>query len=209
MAISAGTRLGHYEVVSPLGTGGMGQVFLARDLRLGRKVAIKVLPSEFTADSERVHRFEQEARAASALNHPNIVTIYEIGETTDGRFIAMEFIQGHTLRVSINERVSFQSQAGWGSQMAKALAVAHGAGIVHRDIKPENVIVRDDGYVKVLDFGVASLSPTAVVPEAETSARTRADMLIGTARYMSPEQARGEQVTGASDVFSLGIVLYE
>ena len=138
----------------------MGEVYRAEDTRLKRKIAIKLLPLQLTRDADRVRRFEQEARAASALNHPNIVTIYDIGEDEAGRFIAMEFVAGSTLRALARERVLVESLVSWGGQIAQALAVAHAAGIVHRDIKPENIMVRDDGYVKVLDFGLARLVAT-------------------------------------------------
>ncbi|MGH9672678.1 MAG: serine/threonine-protein kinase, partial [Bryobacteraceae bacterium] len=188
----------------------MGEVYRARDSRLDRQVAIKVLPAEFTSDQDRVRRFVQEAKAASALNHPNIITIYEIGESESGRFIAMEFVQGRTLRELIGQPLSSDSLSSVGSQVAKALAVAHASGIVHRDIKPENIVVRPDGYVKVLDFGLARLAPaTTTDPEATTAHQTIPGVLLGTMAYMSPEQASGEAVTPATDVFALGIVVYE
>ncbi len=202
----------------------MGEVYLAEDTRLRRKVALKMLSAELTKDEHRVRRFEKEARAASALNHPNIVTIHDIGETEVGRFIVMEAIEGRTLRALAKEPLSLESLAQLGAQIAKALAVAHNAGIVHRDIKPENIMVRDDGYVKVLDFGLVRLIPRdAAEPQAETQtlvggpqalpaqgrSSTDAGALLGTTAYMSPEQARGEAVSSATDMFSLGIVLYE
>ncbi|MEK6322702.1 MAG: protein kinase [Acidobacteriota bacterium] len=206
-----GETLSHYRIVSKIGAGGMGEVYLAEDTRLDRKVAIKVLPAGFTKDASRVRRFEQEARAASALNHPNIVTIHEIGESEVGCFIVLEYIQGRTLRTLIDEQRSFQSLAPIGRQIAQALAVAHQAGITHRDIKPENIMVRDDGYVKVLDFGLARLSSANVSNEstAETAIHTRPGSVIGTVAYMSPEQARGDTVGPESDIFSLGVVFYE
>jgi predicted ATPase len=198
--------LSHYRILQKLGVGGMGEVYLAEDTRLGRKVAIKLLPSTHTSDQERLFRFEQEARAASALNHPNIITIHEIGEAEAGRFIVMEYVQGITLRTLIGSPVDLDSLVLWGEQIAEALGVAHAAGIVHRDIKPENIMVREDGYVKVLDFGLARLAPQSL---SETQAVSTPGALIGTARYMSPEQAQGEPAVAASDIFSFGIVLYE
>ena len=189
----------------------MGEVWLAEDTRLGRKVALKLLPSEFTEDSERVRRFTQEAKAASALNHPNIISVHDIGECETGRFIVMEFVAGRTLRSVIARDNSLETLFNLGSQMARALSAAHAAGITHRDIKPENIMVRDDGYVKMLDFGLARLLPTtASDPEAMTLAQqTTPGTVMGTLAYMSPEQASGQTVGSASDVFALGIVLYE
>src|SRR6476660_7950537 len=209
--MSANTTLSHYRIVSRIGAGGMGEVWLAEDTRLDRKVALKLLPAEFTQDADRVRRFMQEARAASALNHPNIITVYDIGESEAGRFIVMELVAGRTLRAVIAENNSIEPLLSVGSQIAKALSAAHGAGITHRDIKPDNIMVRDDGYVKVLDFGLARLLPTtASDPEAMTLAQqTTPGTVMGTLAYMSPEQASGQTVGSASDVFALGIVLYE
>jgi serine/threonine-protein kinase len=153
------SKLSHYHIVQQLGAGGMGEVWLAYDERLKRKVALKLLPAELTADAERVRRFEQEAQAASALNHPNIITVYDIGESEAGRFIVMELVAGRTLRTVIAEDNSVETLLSLGQQIAKALSAAHAAGITHRDIKPDNIMVRDDGYVKVLDFGLACLNP--------------------------------------------------
>src|SRR5262245_2723582 len=214
----SGQKVNHYQVLSLLGAGGMGEVYLAEDTRLGRKVALKLLPQNFTQDRERVHRFQQEARAASALNHPNILTIYEIGEFEGGHFIATEFIDGQTLRTLMNTRIKLRAALDVATQVASALSAAHEAGIVHRDIKPENVMARRDGYIKVLDFGLAKLterfSPgqtTVADSDASTEGLVHTDpgKLMGTARYMSPEQIRGREVNGRSDVFSLGVVLYE
>ncbi|MGH9928387.1 MAG: serine/threonine-protein kinase, partial [Pyrinomonadaceae bacterium] len=228
--LAAGQRFGQYEEISLLGEGGMGQVYLAVDTRLGRKVAIKLLPSSYTDDADRVRRFGQEARAASALNHPNIITIYEIGQIDDKHFIATEFIDGQTLRDQITG--SRTQVGGTGNrlagpglklteilnivmQVADALAAAHEAGIVHRDIKPENIMVRRrDGFVKVLDFGLAKLTEATAIPvdaEAPTRAQvqTSAGVVMGTATYMSPEQARGEKVDARTDIWSLGVVFYE
>jgi predicted ATPase/serine/threonine protein kinase len=200
-------RIGAYEVLSPIGRGGMGEVYLAHDTRLGRKVAVKVLQAPLTSNPDAVRRFEQEARAASSLNHPNIVTIYEIGDLHDRRFIAMEFVEGRSLAAMTGRPMDAASLAQLGAQLARALSVAHAAGIVHRDIKPENVIVREDGYVKVLDFGLARLAQLPTVGDA--GAITNPNLLLGTPRYMSPEQARGQTAGAASDVFSLAVVLYE
>ncbi|MGE0101221.1 MAG: protein kinase [Blastocatellales bacterium] len=211
--MSANTTLSHYRIVEKLGAGGMGEVWLAEDTRLGREVAIKVLPAELTTDAERVRRFMQEARAASSLNHPNIITVYDIGEGESGHFIVMELVSGRTLRTVISEDLSLESILAIGQQSAKALAAASAAGITHRDIKPENIMVRHDGYVKVLDFGLARLwSAHQTKSDFETATmtlQTNPGELMGTVAYMSPEQARGEAVSYPSDVFALGIVLYE
>jgi len=214
-----GRNFGHYQILSLLGAGGMGEVYLTQDLKLGRRVALKLLPAQFTKDEDRVRRFEQEARAASALNHPNIITIYEIGEVDGTHFIVTEFVDGQTLR---QQMASAQTKLGAvldiAIQVASALVAAHEAGIVHRDIKPENIMVRPDGIVKVLDFGLAKLierfpvgQTTLVDSEASAKEQIRTDpgKVMGTPRYVSPEQVRGWKVDGRSDVFSLGVVLYE
>jgi predicted ATPase/serine/threonine protein kinase len=203
-------RIGAYDVLSLIGRGGMGEVYLARDTRLGRKVAVKLLRPDLTSNPDAVRRFEHEARAASSLNHPNIVTIYEIGELENRRFLAMEFVDGHPLHTMSGRPLSIDSVVRIGVQLARALAVAHAAGIIHRDIKPENVMVREDGYVKLLDFGVARLLSTPAAGEPRvTMTGTNPGVILGTPRYMSPEQARGEMALSSSDVFSLGVVLYE
>ncbi|MBL8205529.1 MAG: protein kinase [Blastocatellia bacterium] len=203
-------QLLHYRLLSQLGAGGMGEVYLAEDTRLKRKVAIKLLPTHFTTDADRVRRFEQEALAISALNHPNIITIHEIGETAAGRFLVMEHVNGQTLRTKMAEPVPFAAWLDWGRQIAKALAVAHEAGITHRDIKPENIMVRADGYVKVLDFGLARLDGAREnLVEAATMVHTNPGLLLGTVKYMSPEQTRSEKVSSPTDIFALGIVFYE
>ena len=201
-----GKLINHYQVISPLGAGGMGEVFLAEDARLQRKVALKLLPDNYTNDRERVRRFEQEARAASALNHPNIITIHDLGESDSGCFIVMEHVAGRTLRALATENIELLSLLDWGSQTAKALSAAHAANIIHRDIKPDNIMVRDDGYVKVLDFGLARLN---TAHDELSNAMTMPGTVMGTVKYMSPEQTRGEIVTTASDIFAFGIVLYE
>ena len=206
--LAAGARLGPYAIIAPLGAGGMGEVYRAHDERLDRDIAIKVLPAHVTRDAAAVDRFSREARAASALNHPNIVTIHEIGVSDDaGRFIVMELVQGTTLRSMIPCEFAVHTFANLGSQIAKALAVAHVAGIIHRDVKPENVMVRDDGYVKLLDFGLARLIDQD--RDDDIRAGTAARVAIGTFRYMSPEQLRCSALTAATDVFSLGILFYE
>jgi tRNA A-37 threonylcarbamoyl transferase component Bud32/tetratricopeptide (TPR) repeat protein len=205
-----GKTVGKYQITTELGRGGMGVVYEGRDLKLGRSVALKFLDERTIHDRTAVERFFREARAASALNHPNIVTVFDIGEGEFGWFIAMELIQGRTLRSFTGEGLSIERIADVGVQVAKALSIAHAAGIVHRDIKPENIMVREDGYVKVLDFGLAHLAPESVDGlERETELATRPGSLLGTLGYMSPEQGRGETITAATDVFSLGIVLYE
>jgi len=187
----------------------MGEVYLAHDSRLGRKVALKLLRPDLTGHPDVTRRFEQEARAASALNHPNIVTIYEIGQVGDRRFLAMEFVDGQPLVAFVGRPARVDWVARVGAQLSQALATAHAAGIVHRDIKPENVLVRSDGYVKLLDFGLARLLPATKPQSGPTVQDTGANVILGTPRYMSPEQARGESANTASDVFSLGVVLYE
>jgi serine/threonine protein kinase/TolB-like protein len=215
-AIAAGTRLAHYEIISMLGAGGMGEVYLAEDIRLRRKVALKMLAPDLTFDERGLRRFEHEAHAASALNHPNILTIYEFGQAAGLHFIACEFIDGATLRqVLLNGRPEQNAAIDIAIQIASALAAAHACGIVHRDIKPDNVIVRTDGIVKVLDFGIAKLSETRVGETIRRLATTLGSstsepgLVLGTAKYMSPEQARGLEVDGRSDIFSLGTVIYE
>jgi serine/threonine protein kinase len=211
-----GRFIGHYRLLSMLGRGGMGEVYLAADTRLGRKVALKLLPAEFASDAERMKRFEREARIASALNHPNILTIYEIGRDGEALFIATEFVRGLTLRQRLADGTVNPAEAvNIAVQMASALDAAHSAGIVHRDIKPENVMLRPDGIVKVLDFGLAKPVEGPLARSYNTSMPTRDSYetapgaLIGTFRYMSPEQARGQSVDHRSDLWSLGAVFYE
>jgi eukaryotic-like serine/threonine-protein kinase len=213
-ALKPGQRTASYEIVSFISRGGMGEVYLAHDRRLNRKVALKVLPAALTSEPDRLRRFEQEARAASALNHPNIITIFEIARIDSFHVIATEFVEGQTLRqVLSGSPLELTAALGVAIQIADALNAAHQAGIIHRDIKPENVMLRPDGYVKVLDFGLAKLaeqSPAAVAAEAPTrQVRTGSGVVIGTVGYMSPEQARGKEVDARSDIFSLGALLYE
>lgn len=210
----SGKRFGSYQVISVLGVGGMGEVYLARDERLGRNLALKLLPKRFTWDTDRVRRFEQEARAASALNHPNIITIYDIGELAGTYFIATEYVEGLTLRQLIDRGpLRAKDTIAICSQVADALDAAHEAGLVHRDIKPENVIVRPDGYVKVLDFGLVKLTERGLLLEKESGSsdphRTSPGTVLGTVSYMSPEQASGIEVDNRSDLFSLGVLMYE
>jgi serine/threonine-protein kinase len=207
----AGQTLGHYKVLAQLGAGGMGEVYLAQDTRLGRKIALKLLPAYFTDDRGRLQRFQQEARAASALNHPNIITIHEVGEQTGRHFIATELIEGETLRERVRRTQMKPLEAiNIAIEIASALSAAHAAGIIHRDIKPENIMVREDGIVKVLDFGLAKLTEAqAPAVDSEAMVRTTPGMLMGTTRYMSPEQVRGLEVDERTDIWSLGCVLYE
>ncbi|HXI91096.1 MAG TPA: LpqB family beta-propeller domain-containing protein [Blastocatellia bacterium] len=213
--LEIGERLGHYHILSLLGTGGMGQVYLAEDSRLGRKVALKLLPREFTENELRLRRFQHEARAASSLNHPSILTIHDIAEIDGRRLIATEFIDGETLRQRIQRgELNTDEVLDIAVQVASALAAAHQAGIIHRDIKPENIMLRHDGLVKVLDFGLAKLGEHETPVEhlevpAFSRGETGAGLLMGTLPYMSPEQIRGEPVNARSDIFSLGVVIYE
>ncbi len=208
-----GHQIENYRIVRKLGAGGMGEVYLVDDTRLQRKVALKLLPPHYTSNPDRVRRFEREARAASALNHPNIVTIYEIGKSASADFIATEFVDGKTLRQLIEEKpLTLGETLNVVIQIADALKGAHEAGIVHRDIKPENVMVRVDGYVKILDFGLAKLTEQQrIEPELETPTLLQSSpgLVMGTVQYMSPEQARGRRVDVRTDVWSLGVVLYE
>ena len=214
--LETGTKLGRYEIRSKIGAGGMGEVYLAQDTKLNRKVALKVLPAEVASDSKRMNRFVQEAKAASGLNHPNILTIYEIDETDSAHFIATEFIDGQTLREHrLSSRMKIGEVLDLTIQIASALSAAHEAGIVHRDIKPDNIMMRRDGIVKILDFGLAKLTEQTPSPfvdtEAPTSAQLKTDpgTVMGTAIYMSPEQARALPVDARSDIFSLGVLIYE
>ena len=220
MPINAGTRLGRYEIRSSLGAGGMGEVYLAYDTSLRRQVAVKLLPAEFTQNKLRLSRFEREAYAASSLNHPYILTIYEIGEQGGQHFIATEYIEGESLRHHMaRTRMELREVLDVASQVTSALSAAHQAGIVHRDIKPENIMLRQDGFVKVLDFGLAKLADAAVAAQPEATdaeaptktkvVNTEPGVVMGTASYMSPDQARGLEVDARTDIWSLGVMLYE
>lgn len=211
--VKPGTRegrdFGPYRILQHLGSGGMGDVYLAVDSRLGRQVALKFLPAEFTADPEMLDRFQDEARTASALNHPNILTIHDIGEIGGDYFIASEYIDGITLRTAMNRgAVDIGQAVNIATQVASALVQAHAAGIIHRDLKPGNIMLRQDGYVKVIDFGLAKLVQGPVHGSSRAS-RTQRGVLVGTVHYMSPEQARGQELDHRSDLWSLGVILYE
>ncbi|MFN0109922.1 MAG: serine/threonine-protein kinase, partial [Blastocatellia bacterium] len=221
-----GRQIQHYKILSLLGAGGMGEVWLAEDIRLGRKLALKFLHEKFASDIDRIRRFEQEGKVISALNHPNILTIYEIGHTENTLFIVIEYIEGQTLRQRMKAgRMTLTEAIDVVRQVASALTAAHAAGIIHRDIKPENIMLRPDGLVKVLDFGLAKLTErrgdgeTRGRGESETSSPhppvspspclTQPGMVMGTASYMSPEQVRGLEADARSDLFCLGVALYE
>jgi serine/threonine-protein kinase len=210
-----GCQLSHYQILEFLGAGGMGEVYRARDIKLDRTVALKLLPAEFASAEGPLQRFVQEAKAASALNHPNILTIHEIDETESGYFLATEFIEGQTLRERLrSSSIKLSDAIDIAIQIAGALSAAHAARIVHRDVKPENVMIRQDGIVKVLDFGIAKLTE-GTIGSIDTEAPTRVNLktdpsvVLGTATYMSPEQARGLSLDARTDIFSLGVVLYE
>src|SRR6476619_5975170 len=210
-----GRTIGHYKISESIGTGGMGAVYLATDITAGRKAALKLLPLRFTGDAERLKRFQQEAHAVVGLNHPNILTVYEIGEDHSIHYIASELIEGETLRQRLTRGPMQLSEAvDVAIQVVSALAAAHQARIVHRDIKPENIMLRPDGYVKVLDFGIAKLAEqevptTTPKDEALLLVETNLGSILGTVRYMSPEQACGRPVDESTDIWSLGVVFYE
>jgi serine/threonine protein kinase/tetratricopeptide (TPR) repeat protein len=213
MTLSPGTKLGRYEIRSQLGAGGMGEVYLARDIKLGRDIALKILPTEVAADRNRMARFVQEARASSTLNHPNILTIYEIDQVDSVYFISSELVQGETLRDLLKKkRLTTAEILELALQISSALVAAHGAGIIHRDLKPENIMLRDDGLVKVVDFGLAKLigrTSGVVDTEAPTDFRTSPGAVVGTPFYMSPEQIRELDLDARTDIFSFGVVMYE
>ncbi len=206
-----GQQIRRYQILSLIGAGGMGQVYLARDQRLGRLIALKLLPSHLTQDTELVRRFKKEAQAIVSLNHPNILTIHDFGEARGIHYIATEYVEGKTLRQHLDERkFSLTEILDVAMQMVSALEAAHHAGIVHRDIKPENIIIRPDGFVKVLDFGLARITkPNPADGDQSNSSITSPGSIIGTSTYMSPEQARGHQVDHRTDLYSLGVMLYE
>ena len=207
--------IGHYKISESIGTGGMGEVYVATDIVAGRKAALKLLPLRFTGDAERLKRFEREAHAVVQLNHPNILTIYEIGEDHSIHYIASELIEGETLRQRLGRgRIEVGEAVDVAIQVASALVAVHDVGIVHRDIKPENIMLRPDGYVKVLDFGIAKLAEQelpATMPrdQALLLVETNLGAVLGTVRYMSPEQACGTHVDKSTDIWSLGVVLYK
>ena len=213
MALTSGTKLGPYEIQSPLGAGGMGEVYRARDARLNRDVAIKILPASFSRDPERLQRFAQESRAAAALNHPNILSIFDIGDVDGAPYVVSELLEGETLRDRLRNGALVSRKAlDYSQQIARGLAAAHEKGIVHRDLKPENIFITDDGRAKILDFGLAKFTR----PEADTSGdaptqqiATDAGTVMGTVGYMSPEQVRGKPSDPRSDIFAFGAILYE
>jgi eukaryotic-like serine/threonine-protein kinase len=215
LTIAAGTQLGPYEIRSPLGAGGMGEVYRARDTRLGREVAIKVLPAAYSQDADRLRRFEQEARATSALNQPNILTIYDIGTHAGMPYIVTELLDGAELRAQLSGgALSVRKVLDYAQQIAKGLAAAHEQGVVHRDLKPENLFVTKDGRVKILDFGLAKLKPQQFGQGVDSEAPTKKPLtnpgvILGTVGYMSPEQVRGQEADHRSDIFSFGVILYE
>ena len=213
VTLTPGTKLGEYEVKSLLGSGGMGEVYRARDSRLGRDVAIKVLPSFLSADSDRLRRFEQEARAAAALNHPNILAVHQMGTYEGAPYLVSELLDGETLREQIRRgRLSVRKAIDYGVQIACGLAAAHEKGIVHRDLKPENLFVTKDGRVKILDFGLAKLTQPQSSSEHDAptlTEGTEAGVVMGTVGYMSPEQVRGQRADHRADIFAFGAILYE
>src|SRR5271167_3021770 len=213
MTLTSGTKLGPYEIVSPLGAGGMGEVYRARDSRLRREVAIKVLPQALSVDADRMRRFEQEALATAALNHPNILAVFDIGTSEGSPYVVSEMLEGETLRERLRSgAIAVRKTLDYALQIAHGLAAAHEKGIIHRDLKPENLFLTKDGRVKILDFGLAKL--TQPESSAHTSLPTathgtEAGVVLGTAGYMSPEQVRGIAVDARSDIFSFGAILYE
>ena len=215
MTLATGSKLGPYEILGQIGAGGMGEVYRAKDPRLGRDVAIKVLPSSFSADEDRLRRFEQEAKAAGVLNHPNITAVYDIGETAGAPYVVQELLDGETLRATLaGGKLSTRRATDFAMQVAHGLAAAHDKGIVHRDLKPENLFVTRDGRVKILDFGLAKLtqadSPSSTATNLPTETRgTEPGVVLGTLGYMSPEQVRGKPADARSDIFSFGAILYE
>src|SRR5947199_7761065 len=214
MTIARGVTLGPYEVLTHVGAGGMGDVWRARDKRIGRDVAVKVLPDSYAPGDERVRRFEQEARAAGALNHPGLVTIFDVGTMDGSPYIVMELLEGETLRDAIGDVIPtplpLRKTIDYAIQIAAALAVAHEKGIIHRDLKPENIFITNERRVKILDFGLAKLAPEASDARDQTARRlTSTGMVVGTPGYMSPEQVRAKPLDYRTDLFSLGSVLYE
>src|SRR5688572_26014085 len=214
MAIDTGTKLGRYEICSQLGAGGMGEVYRARDTELGRDVAVKVLPSSFSADKDRLNRFQQEACAAGALNHPNILSIYDVGKHDSSPYVVSELLQGETLRTRISGTpLSPRRAIDYALQITHGLAAAHTKGIIHRDLKPDNIFITNDGRLKILDFGLAKLTqPDGNQLQTDIPTRrvdTDPGVVMGTVGYMSPEQLKGRTVDQRSDIFSFGAILYE
>ena len=213
MTLSAGTKLGPYEILAPIGAGGMGEVYRAKDPRLGREVAIKVLPATFSQDADRLKRFEQEARAAGILNHPNITAVHDIGSANGAPYIVTELLEGETLRERLLAgSLPARKAIDFGVQIAKGLAAAHEKGIVHRDLKPENLFLTKDGRVKILDFGLAKLKAGkdgGSQTDLQTISGTQPGVVLGTMGYMAPEQVRGKAADARSDIFSYGTILYE
>src|SRR6266851_8982452 len=208
MALTPGTKLGPYEITAAIGAGGMGEVYRARDTRLGREVAIKVLPEALAKDADRLRRFEQEARTIAALNHPNILAIHDIGTHDGAPFLVSELLEGMTLREKLETGpLPVRRAIEYALGLAQGLAAAHEKGIVHRDLKPENIFITRDGRVKILDFGLAKLVRPR--PEQQDQTQTASGMALGTPAYMAPEQARGQVADHRSDIFALGAVLYE
>src|SRR2546428_3280234 len=213
MSLISGTKLGPYEIQSPLGVGAMGEVYRARDTRLGRNVALKILPESFARDTDRLHRFEQEARAVAALNHPNILAIFDPGQNNGSPFLVSELLEGETLRMVLDRGAMPQRKViDYGVQIAQGLAAAHEKAIVHRDLKPENVFVTKDARIKILDFGLAKLAQKASAATSDgatLTSHTALGVVMGTASYMAPEQVRGEPADPRTDIFAFGAVLYE
>src|SRR5690348_15521739 len=214
MSLTSGTKLGPYEIQAAIGAGGMGEVYRARDTRLGRDVALKLLPESFAREGDRLHRFEQEARAVAALSHPNILAVFDVGQQNGSPYLVSELLEGETLRAVLDAGALSQRKAiEYGVQIAQGLATAHEKGIVHRDLKPENVFVTKDARIKILDFGLAKVAQKASAATSDgatmTSSHTAMGVVMGTASYMAPEQVRGEQVDARTDIFAFGAVLYE
>ena len=213
--LEIGTSFGHYEIIELIGTGGMGEVYLAKDTKLDRKVAVKILNEKFSRHESNLNRFMREAKAASSLNHPNILVIHEIGESENTHYIVSEYVEGKTLREVFKEKnLELKEVLDISIQTANALSAAHEARLIHRDIKPENIMIRPDGYIKILDFGLAKLiekKKSFIDLENETAKQneTAKGVIMGTVNYMSPEQAKGGRVDERTDIFSLGVVLYE
>lgn len=214
MPLAAGYRLDSYEIIAPLGAGGMGEVYRARDAVLKRDVAIKVLPADWSRDPERLRRFELEAQAAAALNHPNIVSIFHVGQYDGSPYIVTELLQGETLRDRLRKGpMRLREVVDLGVELVRGLAAAHDAGIVHRDLKPENIFITKDGRIKILDFGLAKLYPAKAVSTDGATVTFQQEsvpgQVLGTVGYMSPEQVRGHVADPRSDIFAVGVVLYE